>query len=98
MKQRSSGLFMKSNIGLSVDKAKTFFKRELVSPTVVMRLLLYYTATDPEEIHALMGSLSTAYLTRVLDILSLYPFTNLGWSLLPAKDTLKHISGEHSAD
>lgn len=68
---------------IDLDKLIKMVRRDMFSTVMLMKVLLEHCSTDRSELARLMEAVSADELERVYDVLSMYPVTELGWSILP---------------
>lgn len=84
-----------------IDKLMTMIKRGILSSLQLTHLLMDYCAKNRAELEKLISVATPADLRRVHDILTTYPWTDVGWSILPASHESfldSHLSLNERAD
>ena len=66
------------------DKLVKMIQRDMFSTVMLMRILLHYCSTDRSQLAELLKEVAPDELERVYDVLTMFPVTEVGWSVLPS--------------
>lgn len=66
------------------DRLQSMIQRRMFSAVMLTRILLHFCSTDRTRLRELMDLVAREDLERVFDVLTIYPWTERGWAMLPA--------------
>lgn len=68
---------------LEYNQMLGFVKRGALSPVYLLNVLLHYARTESHHLDELISTMSREARDHVRDVLTMYPRTIAGWSVLP---------------